>query len=236
MKKYKQFISGIIVGGLLLSGGNVLANGTALPTITNWVKYKFNGEEKALPSGYTTLNYEGHTYVPARFIAEELGAEVKWDDETKSVSIDKPVVENDQENDNSEVIDTPVQDLNKFEELPVSKTIDGVRVELYSIEENQQYTKFYVVVKNTKNKLVQLDQESAYFQSEFDTYENKDVAGVLFWKDKSWFGDIGEDDEFEGYIMLPPIPNDEKSGKFSVELFENGLNQNVMKYDFDIKW
>ncbi|EKN62808.1 copper amine oxidase N-terminal domain-containing protein [Schinkia azotoformans] len=242
MKNYKQFIAGVIVGGVLLSGGNVLANNASLPSITNWVKYKINGEAKALPSGYTTLNYEGHTYVPTRFIAEQLGADVEWDDQTKTVTIDKPVDNinkevDDQENTCDKSEDPSKQDSTKYEALPVSKTINGVRVEVYSVEDDPNYTKLYVIVKNTNENLVQLDQGTASFQSELDTYANKDIrGGVLYWKDTTWFKDIGEDQDAKGYIMLPPIPKDERQGKFTVEVFENGSTQKVMNYEFDIKW
>lgn len=248
MRSYKQFIAGIIVGGVLLSGGNALANNTSLPTIMGWAKYLINGEEKQLPSGYTTLNFEGHTYVPTRFIAEELGADVKWDENTKTISInsrvnneeeikddsDEEVIE---EKPNDETEDSSNQDSEKYDQLPVSKTIDGVRVEIYSVEDESNYTKFYAIVKNTTENLVQLNQGSAYFESELDTYANKDIrGGVMYWKDTAWFSDIGEDEDSQGYIMLPPIPEDERQGKFYVEVYENGFDQNVMKYEFDIKW
>lgn len=246
MGKYKQFIAGVIVGGVLLSGGNVLANNAGLPTITSWVKYKINGEEKSLPSGYTTINYEGHTYVPTRFIAEELGADVEWDDITKTISVNKQEINVEDDNDDKSNIEDNTDDeadepseeeADNYVELPVSKTIDGVRVEVYSIEEQPEYTKFYLTVKNTKDDPIQLNQESSYFQSESDKYANSDIrGGVLYWKDTAWFSDLKEDDEVEGYIMLPKIPKDEKQGKFYVEVFENSLDNKVMKYDFDIKW
>lgn len=237
MRKYKQFISGVIVGGLLLSGGNVLANNASLPSITNWVKYKFNGEEKQLPSGYTTLNYDGHTYVPARFIAEELGAEVEWDDKTKTVLINK-------EAEIQECPECPPQQEDKedtvqkdYEALPVSKTIDGVRVEIYSVEQTYEYTKFYLIVKNTTENLVQLNQQAGSLKTEEDVYEHKDIKGnVLYWKDTAWYTDIQEDDEMEGYVMLPRIPDDTKQGEFYIEVVENGTQPKVLKYNFNLKW
>lgn len=234
MRKYKQFISGVIVGGLLLSAGNVLANNASLPSITNWVKYKFNGEEKQLPSGYTTLNYDGHTYVPARFIAEELGAKVEWDDETKTVLVNKQEV-------TQECPKCPQQEEKvekNYEPLPVSKTIDGVRVEVYSVEQTHEYTKFYLNVKNTTENLVQLNQEAGSLKTdENELFEHKDIKGsILYWKDVAWFTDIREDDEVEGYIMLPNIPNEVKQGEFYIEVVQNGLQPKVLKYNFDVKW
>lgn len=249
MKQYKQFFAGVVVGGLLLSGGNALANTDLVPTITNWVKYKINGEEKALPNGYTTLNYKGHTYVPTRFVAEQLGAKIEWDDKTKTVLIDQQPPVNEEKKEDSEDIkngetkqeepdNTDETDLSKYDELPVSKTINGVRLEVYDVEEGSGFTKFYLIVKNTQDTPVQLQQGTGYFQSESTKYKytNAEMSGRLYWKDNAWFRDIEEDQDQQGYVMLPSIPDDEKYGKFYIEVTENTLNGETMKYEFDIKW
>ncbi|WP_017756556.1 stalk domain-containing protein [Calidifontibacillus oryziterrae] len=255
MKNYREFISGAIVATVLISGGNVLANTDSLPRITDWVKYTFNGIEKQLPSGYTTLNYEGRTYVPARFLAEELDAEVYWNSTTNTVEIRKNITENPiQEEDTMDELDiNPVPDVEindeedediednpdlDYDELPVSKTIDGVRLEVYSVETTNNFTKMYVIVKNTTDIKYQLSQDSAKFESVSEVYEHKNIRGnILYWKDVAWFNDIDEDEEVEGYIMLPKISEDDQQGTFYVEVVENtGINPKVLKYTFDFEW
>jgi len=245
MKNYKQFIAGVVVGGVLLSSGNALANSAAIPTITNWVKYTFNGVEKTLPSGYTTLNYEGHTYVPARFIAEELGAEVEWNDATKTIEIAKKqqqVEESPQQQgteDSQKPEQQPVEDEEnddtKYEQLPVSKMVDGVRVEVYSVEHRDNYTKFYIDVKNTTDKRVRLDQESVYFKAENGTYKHVDASKIIYWKDTTWYQELEEDDDTQGYVMLPRIDEEDMKGQLYIEVEENAVTPKVYSYSFDIK-
>lgn len=45
----------------------------------------FNGQAKELE--YEMINYKGHAYVPVRYLADHLDAEVKYDEETKSIDI-----------------------------------------------------------------------------------------------------------------------------------------------------
>lgn len=51
-------------------------------------KIQINGEEKPLDhSEYEILNYNGHAYVPIRFVSENLGKLVKYDEETMTILI-----------------------------------------------------------------------------------------------------------------------------------------------------
>ena len=51
------------------------------------VSFTFDGVNRPLPAGYTVLSYQDHTYVPARFVAEQLGAKIDWNESTKTVGI-----------------------------------------------------------------------------------------------------------------------------------------------------
>nr|WP_281378785.1 copper amine oxidase N-terminal domain-containing protein [Paenibacillus phyllosphaerae] len=75
---------------MLTGAGAVAASESTAVTafLMNAVKFKFDGEEKKLDSGYSVLSYKNATYVPARFVAEQLGAKVVWDSKTQSILID----------------------------------------------------------------------------------------------------------------------------------------------------
>ncbi|UOF92220.1 copper amine oxidase N-terminal domain-containing protein [Fodinisporobacter ferrooxydans] len=51
------------------------------------INFVFNGQPVTLDSSYVAINYNGHIYVPARFVAEHLGAVVGWDGTTNTVTI-----------------------------------------------------------------------------------------------------------------------------------------------------
>jgi hypothetical protein len=50
--------------------------------------FVFNGSEKALADDYAALNYNGHVYVPIRFVAENKGASVNYDEQNNAVTVD----------------------------------------------------------------------------------------------------------------------------------------------------
>ena len=92
MSKYRQFIMGLIIGALTMVSVGVFANSSAHQQITAWlvnnVQFIFNGEYKSIPEEYGgVIIYQDRTYVPTRFIAENLDAEVNWDDATRTVQI-----------------------------------------------------------------------------------------------------------------------------------------------------
>jgi hypothetical protein len=82
----KKFVLGLICG----IGLTVTTAVNASDTIQAYlfpIRYEFNGQTKQLDSEYTTLNYNGHTYVPVRFVAESMGANVGYDGNTQTISI-----------------------------------------------------------------------------------------------------------------------------------------------------
>ncbi|MFD0867850.1 N-acetylmuramoyl-L-alanine amidase [Chlamydia abortus] len=71
---------------------------------------------KGYPLEVSPVNIEGNTLVPVRFVAENLGLQVKWDNETRSVHmINEPIIEQPEEStDETDPSDpTPGPDLNQ---------------------------------------------------------------------------------------------------------------------------
>lgn len=68
MKRSTIMICALIV---ILSGTSVYANASRLLEVASFpVKLVFNQEERPIPDEYTILNYNGHTYVPIRMMAD----------------------------------------------------------------------------------------------------------------------------------------------------------------------
>ncbi|MCY9696084.1 stalk domain-containing protein [Paenibacillus alginolyticus] len=83
----KKFVLGLICGIGLTATTAVYAADTIQAYLFP-AKFVFNGQDKELNSEYTTLNYNGHAYVPIRFVAENMGATVGYDDELKKITVD----------------------------------------------------------------------------------------------------------------------------------------------------
>ena len=88
MKKYIYLIIGFILGNILFgifcyASNNILNINIVLQPL----KYFFNETEVKITDDYISFIYDGHTYVPLRFIAESLNKNVDWNEENLSIFI-----------------------------------------------------------------------------------------------------------------------------------------------------
>ncbi|AEV69705.1 copper amine oxidase N-terminal domain-containing protein [Acetivibrio clariflavus] len=84
----KKLLCGFIIGGLVFGLGNSFAS-TIVKNITAHYgvnKIIINGKETVSPDEDPFIS-NGRTYVPLRYISENMGYRVKWDDENKNVYI-----------------------------------------------------------------------------------------------------------------------------------------------------
>lgn len=82
----KKLLFSLIAIFLLLASTSVILAHDSIQAILFPVTYKFNNDEKEVDGDYVTLNYNNHTYVPARFVAEHLGARVEYDRADRKVT------------------------------------------------------------------------------------------------------------------------------------------------------
>ncbi|MDQ1910708.1 stalk domain-containing protein [Paenibacillus sp. GD4] len=82
----KKFVLGLLCGAILAASTTLYASDEIRATLFP-VTFQFNGETKDLGSRFAVLNYDGHTYVPVRFMAEQLGAGARYDETTRTVSV-----------------------------------------------------------------------------------------------------------------------------------------------------
>lgn len=82
----KKFILGL-VSGLIIAGCSAVYASDNLKALLFSANYEINGGKVELPNGYHTLNVDGHAYVPVRFISENMGADIDWYSDTKTISV-----------------------------------------------------------------------------------------------------------------------------------------------------
>lgn len=82
----KRFVSGMLCGAVLMAATAVYA-GETVQTYLYPAKFVINGKAKYPTGEYAALNYNGHAYVPIRFIAENMGALVKFDESTTTITV-----------------------------------------------------------------------------------------------------------------------------------------------------
>lgn len=155
----------------------------------------FDGVKKDLPEGYEILIYEDRTYVPARIIAEELGATVTWHEETKEIEIVAAKT--------PEIPTVPETESLDYRKLPFTKETEQYKVEafLYQKDTNNGDQRVWFRVTNKLDQPLLLNQSSTIFVENKVTYEMNTAEAADY--DKRWYKEIKKDEIVEGYILLP---------------------------------
>lgn len=237
MKKLniKSFLSGLLVGGIIATSIGVYATGNqVIANIASDFNFKFNGIYKM--SGDDILVYKGKSYVPARFVGESLGAEVSWDEETKTASfkLEPKVVE-------KEVIKEVVKEVPcptnpdgttgqvSYSSLPVDKTYKDFKITLSSIVRYDDETRLYISLENKESsESVNISSYDTKVTADGKDYLTKDAP---FYKmDQNLFNGVTKGNTLTGYIVIPTIPEETKNLTVYLKLYKNG----VVKENFDL--
>lgn len=253
-KKQRKLLLGVLIGLVISGGGMVFADTAAKVSavIANHVWFQFDGKTVPISGEYTVLNYQGRTYVPARFIAENLGAEVTWDATTNRISIESPKVEcpeppaqkpdaqkepSEPDKNKDQDKDKDTNDNKRYNKLPMSAIKDKVWVYIsgVNVDKDDKVTWVYVEVENKGTENIQLDQRATKILSDGETYYQKDVRAVHD-TDANWYNDIQEDEKVSGFIKMPLPKKAEKWGDMTLTLkvLKNDGSGDTIEFNFDI--
>lgn len=234
-KKYKYILIVLIVGMLFSITFNVFAETSSIISVflKNNIKFEFNGEHKELPDEYVVLNYNGRTYVPARFIAEELGAEVQWDAVTNTINI----VQEKQEDISEEINEDIKQDESskvEYKEIPVSKSYHDMLLGITLLSYDNNYWRVYLKLENKGNIPLQLLPSETKIEVDDKEYDIEDAP--IHYLDTRWYNDIKEDDDLEGYIVLPKLHKEPENLHIEFKVLSNNEKQEKRTIEFDVKF
>lgn len=207
-------------------------------TLLNDVLFTFNGETKASPSDQPVLNYNGYTYLPVRYVAEQLGADVNWDPAKRMVSInlEPEVIEKVVEKEVPYYVTDPDKVSVSYSELPISVVKDDFKVALTTVTRDKglNWSKFYVECynKNTTGKTFTIVNSSAELVvdgEEIDLYATRSK-----W-DQQWgtkyIKKINKDSErTEGFLLFKLIPSDWEKADLSFDVMDNEGNTKTYTY------
>lgn len=223
--------------------------------LTDNVEFIFDGEYRSVPEEYGgVIIYNDRTYLPTRFIAENIDAEVNWDDESRTVTIrsapcpvcpELPIVE---PKEPEEDADKEEEDLGQpegdYRKTPLTKYYDGMELTVtlvnltneygieYGMETSANQTRLHLRMENSENTPLQLLQLKTKAVVDGKEYTMKNVLTSRL--DRKWYKDIRKDDVVEGYISLPLIPEDAKEMKVTIYILENDWRQTEREVEFDI--
>lgn len=246
MRKYKMLIIGVVLGSVITISSNASAAVSNYVSVLmdNSISFKFDGQRKALSEEYTVLLYNGRTYVPARFIAEELNATVSWDEATRTVGIEREkqlepapilpeVEEKDKEKEEKEIPSKEKEKANiKYEKLPVTKYYNDMTITATAVAKNTDGTRVYITIENKKETPLRIVQSQSRAIVEQTEYAASKMSSSTF--DTRWYSDIREDEIVEGYITVPTIPEETKEMQLFFTVFKNNEKQERIEVEINL--
>lgn len=235
MKKNKIFLLGLVIGTIVTSVIPVMADSVrqAIEVTFNSVNLQVNGQKIKVDN----FLYNGTTYVPLRAVAEALDKDVDWINETKTVNIIDKTLE---ENNNNETSEIPVDkqrqgdeffdvDEEKYMEFKKQFTFTDYKEDSNKYEGNWSYIKGILTEKITKEEYENFDiihaDDVDYYINLFKEFEKGSDGPFRVYIDAT-FIDPNDGLEYAGYIA---IIKREDNGKI---VFSGGIMTNA----FDKKY
>lgn len=236
LKNIRHLMLGILIGAMVMMSAQGFAaqqGMTVSALLVNHFTIEFDGIAKALPKGYNILLYEGRTYVPARFIAEELGAEVGWNESEKTVEITLPKPEP-----KPEPKEDPAQeevDSKSYKKLPITRRYQHMDITATAYIADGSDRRLFVSLENKSDIPIQLRQFEVEVVADGQAYPMSEVN--VFRMDARWFNDVRGDETLEGYIALPSsIPKDAEKMSLRIPVKNNDALgvQTVVEFDISL--
>jgi GH24 family phage-related lysozyme (muramidase) len=210
MKNKGWLAAGLVVGLIAGSCASAFAaDGIQYikASINDTFKFEVNGEAKALDDEYELLVYNNRSYLPVRGIGEMLGADIDWNDDTKTIIINnKNTNGNSTDETPSEKPDNTV-DTTTYQKLPQSYETDAYRITLTSFSTNvgeDKLSKIYLRLVNQDTNVVRILPSNISITADGKEY-NKYLSDVYFYyQDSKLYNTyLNKDEELNSYITLP---------------------------------
>jgi len=252
MKVLKGALIGAIIGSTLTISTGVFADTAKQISayLADHIQFQFDGEYKSTPEGQAAIMYNDSVYVPARFIAENTGAEVKWDPQTKTVRINTPEpeviekivyvekeeVEEKEEKDNKEEQKEEEIEETKnrnYQTLPIKKTYKDMEITATAVISYDNETKVYFTIENTGSIPLQVQQSKTIIEVDGKSYEMNSKRASDW--DREWYNDIRKDEEKQGYILFDGIPEDSKYMHIELSILQQDFRLEEIPVSFDIE-
>lgn len=177
----RKFLIGVLVGCLLMMTTPVLADSIlqSIDVVLDNVQVQVNGEKLDV----NTILYNGSTYLPMRKVAEAVGKEVNWNQETMTANI---IEKKDGDNMATEI--TTIEELTYNEFIGMFDKRDeiddlnndgkGVHIRHYIYNGNLLFEELRTLLHGQSDNLLQ-DFAEQIMETEFKDVGNKNTNGYV---------------------------------------------------------
>lgn len=226
-----------LVAGLLIGSGGMYVYSSPQPIDAyrdDSYGFRFNGGDKVTLSGdFTTVVYKDRSYVPVRFISDNLGAKLTWDEATKTITMDAPekVVEKIVE----KIVEKPVEKETEYRGFPQAYVAQDIRLDMTMFRRNadRSSSQFYLSFENKGSTPWQISVLTAKFIGDNGkTYDALNIPNDI---DQRLYNNINKDKTVEGYLAVSAIPDEVKKGTLQFTIFPNDGSGKKTELSFPVK-
>lgn len=210
-------------------------------SINDTFKFQVNGEEKTLDGEYTVLVYKDRTYLPVRGIGELMGADIDWDDATKTILIDTSKLAGDNDTEKPDTPDTGTDEETKVEykALPLSYENDDFRIIMTSYSTNvgeDKLSKVYFRIVNKNDHVVRILPANIAITADGKEYPKYSTDVYFYYQDNKLYTQyLNKDEELNSYVVLPDDAKNATKIKLSIPVaVEDYRGQQVQNVEFNI--
>lgn len=199
--------------------------------VNNEMTFSFNDKKVPLSDEYEVIVYKDRSYVPVRFLSENLGATVDWNNDTKVISIS---TSQGAVSPTEPAITDPV-DKRDYRKLPLFKETLETKMTVSMFLDDKYGYKLSLALENKTDIPIQLDQINTVVIVDGMEHDMKDATITEL--DSRWYNDIHKDEKTQGYLRLPNTVKDPEKMHIEFKLRNNGntkLKEDTIVFDIDL--
>ena len=233
-QKFRYVLLGIVIGMVIMATGTAFTyqSKSVVAQLVDDITLFIDDKLLEMPEEYQILAYNGRTYLPVRFIAESLNAEVNWNEASRKISIKTKEcqVEDKQVNDEKKVDEKQPSVI--FKQIPQSIHLHNMDVSVTLSTRDNNLTRIYLRVENKQQIPIQLLLSEVEAIVDGKTYRLIDSPSFQW--DTRWYNDILRDETRVGYLTFSRIPEDKKEMSLNFAIKYNDGSNNRENFNFNI--
>lgn len=213
-----------LAAGLVLGMGTQAFASDAVKRVSAAVnetfKFVVNGENVNVSDEYDVLVHNNRTYLPVRAVSEMVGADIQWDEDSKTVNITHKQADPEPSEPNEPV--TPSKP--EYKKFPQIYENTNFRVDAMAYFTDTYGDRLYIKIKNKEEGVLRLNSSATTYEINGVTYDFKKVDAAQW--DTRWYTQyIEKDGELEGYLRLPRDLDDFENLTLHIELQYDGKDE-----------
>ena len=120
-----------------------------------------------------------------------------------------------------------------YQKLPLARVLPALNIAVTGMIEGDHYTRIYLELENKKETPLQLLHAQTTAIVDGKEYKTDDILHFVL--DQRWYQDLAHEELKDGYVMLPPLPEDAREMLLKLKILYNDITQKTETMEFAIR-